>query len=290
MTKQIDHPALAPGRTAVITGGSAGIGLAVARRLAAAGMNLWLADCQPPAEGIPDELRSAGAGEVSVRQIDVAHAEDLFNLQQEVFAHSGEVGLLMNNAAVGGSRGQAWANLDGWTRAVSVNLMGVAHGVCAFTQAMIDSGRPGVIVNTGSKQGMTNPPGDAAYNAAKAAVISMTESLAHDLRGNAAGQISAHLLVPGFTYTSMIARHLPEKPAAAWMPEQVAEAMVAGILADDFYIMCPDNEVTRAMDERRVLWDAGDIVENRPALSRWHPDHAAEFAAFMAGEGAQRRT
>jgi hypothetical protein len=52
--------------------------------------------------------------------------------------------------------------------------------------------------------------------------------------------------------------------------------------------LCPDNEVTRAMDERRVLWDAGDIVENRPALSRWHPDHAAAFAAFMAGEGARR--
>jgi NAD(P)-dependent dehydrogenase (short-subunit alcohol dehydrogenase family) len=285
---QIDHPALASGRTAVITGGSAGIGLAVAQRLAAAGMNLWLADCQPPADGILDELRASGAGEVAFRQVDVACVSDLITLQQKVFAHSGEVGLLMNNAAVGGSRGQAWASVDGWTRSISVNLMGVAHGVCAFTQAMIDSGKPGVIVNTGSKQGMTNPPGDATYNAAKAAVISLTESLAHDLRAAVDSQLSAHLLVPGFTYTSMIARHLPEKPAAAWLPEQVAEAMVTGILAGDFYILCPDNEVTRAMDERRVLWDAGDIVENRPALSRWHPDHAAAFAAFMAGEGARR--
>lgn len=281
----IDHPALSPGRTAVITGGSAGIGLAVARRLAAAGMNLWLADCEPPANGVVDDLRAAGAGEVSFRQVDVSRAANLVTLQQDVFAHTGEVGLLMNNAAVGGSRGQAWSSIDGWNRAFSVNLMGVAHGVCAFTQAMIDSGRPGVIVNTGSKQGMTNPPGDAAYNAAKAAVISLTESLAHDLRSIEAGQMSAHLLVPGFTYTSMIARHLPEKPAAAWLPEQVADAMVAGILAKDFYILCPDNDVTRGMDERRVLWDAEDIIENRPALSRWHPDYAEAFAAFMAQDG-----
>src|SRR6476469_6986843 len=46
----------------------------------------------------------------------------------------------------------------------------------------------------------------------------------------------------------------------------------------DFYILCPDNDVPRALDEARILWAAGDIVENRPALSRWHPDHAAAFA------------
>lgn len=288
MNAEISHPALAPDRTAVITGGSAGIGLAVARRLAAAGMKLWLADCQPPAVGILNELQDLAGGEVEFRHVDVANAADLITLQQDVFANSGEVGLLMNNAAVGGSRGKSWTSLDGWNRAMSVNLMGVVHGTCAFTQAMIESGQPGVIVNTGSKQGMTNPPGDAAYNAAKAAVISLTESLAHDLRGIAAGQVSAHLLIPGFTYTSMIAKHLPEKPAGAWLPEQVAEAMVTGILTNDFYILCPDNDVTREMDVRRVMWDAGDIVANRPALSRWHPDYAATFAAFMAVESAEQ--
>tara|TARA_R110002110_G_scaffold30741_13_gene108788 strand:- start:386 stop:1258 length:873 start_codon:yes stop_codon:yes gene_type:complete len=281
----IEHPVLAAGRTAVITGGSAGIGLAVARRLSAAGMNIWLADCQPPTEGVVDELRSAGAGEVTFRQVDVSCISDLVTLQQEVFAQTGEVGLLMNNAAVGGSRGQVWTSIESWTRLTSVNFLGVANGVCAFTQAMIDSRKPGIIINTGSKQGMTNPPGNPAYNAAKAAVISLTESLAHDLRGVTQGQISAHLLIPGFTYTSLIARHMPEKPDSAWLPEQVAEAMVSGILANDFYILCPDNEVTRKMDERRVLWDAGDIVENRPALSRWHPEYVEEFSVFMAHEG-----
>jgi NAD(P)-dependent dehydrogenase (short-subunit alcohol dehydrogenase family) len=282
MLAPIDHPALAQGRTAVITGGGDGIGFAVARRLAGAGMNICIADLVVQEPGMEQSLLAAGAPQVLISLIDVAEAGAMVALKEAVFDRFGEVGLLLNNAAVGGNRGPAWAGIDGWQRSFSVNLMGVANGVCAFTQAMLDSQLPGLIVNTGSKQGMTNPPGDPAYNATKAAVISLTKSLAHDLRQVKDEQVSAHLLVPGFTYTSMIRRHLPEKPDAAWWPEQVAEAMVAGILAGDFYILCPDNEVTRAMDERRLLWDAGDIVENRPALSRWHHDYADEFAAFMA--------
>jgi NAD(P)-dependent dehydrogenase (short-subunit alcohol dehydrogenase family) len=277
----IDHPALAEGRTAVITGGADGIGYAVAQRLARAGMNLVIADIAdaPQVEGA---LLEAGAAKVLVRQVDVRDPDQLTALSSEVFERFGEVGLLMNNAAVGGHRGQAWASHEGWVRALSVNLMGVVNGVCAFVQPMLDNGKPGLVVNTGSKQGMTNPPGDASYNASKAAVISLTESLAHDLRNVKGAALSAHLLVPGFTYSSMIAKFVPTKPAGAWTTSQVADAMIDGLLAGDFYILCPDNDVSRDIDERRILWDANDIVENRPALSRWHPDYAEAFAAFLA--------
>jgi short-subunit dehydrogenase len=146
---------------------------------------------------------------------------------------------------------------------------------------MIERGKPGFIVNTGSKQGITSPPGNTAYNASKAAVKTLTEGLAHTLRNLPNCQISAHLLIPGFTYTSNAARRIPTKPVAAWTAEQVAERLIQGLERKEFYILCQDNETTRDQDERRILWAAGDLVENRPALSRWHPDYKEAFDAFM---------
>ena len=78
----------------------------------------------------------------------------------------------------------------------------------------------------------------------------------------------------------MTAGSRTEKPAAAWTPEQVVDFMLASMGRGDFYILCPDNDVPREMDERRILWAAGDIVENRPPLSRWHPDYKEAFAKF----------
>jgi short-subunit dehydrogenase len=163
-----------------------------------------------------------------------------------------------------------------------VNLWGAIHGLQVFTQGMIDQGTPCAIVNTGSKQGITNPPGDAAYNVSKAGIKCLTESLAHQLRGIEGCQVSAHLLVPGFTYTGMVTRFLKEKPAGAWLPDQVADHLLGAMEHGDFYILCPDNDVTAEIDHRRIEWAAGDLIENRPALSRWHPDYEEAFEAFMA--------
>ncbi len=57
--------------------------------------------------------------------------------------------------------------------------------------------------------------------------------------------------------------------------------MLGRVDAGDFYVLCPDNDVTREIDEKRMLWAAGDVVENRPPLSRWHPDHREAFAAYL---------
>jgi len=152
---------------------------------------------------------------------------------------------------------------------------------------MIARGHEGVIVNTGSKQGITTPPGNPAYNVAKAGVKSFTEALAHELRNVPGCRIRAHLLIPGFVFTGMTRGRGGDKPAAAWTPDQLADFFFQRLEAGDFYILCPDNDVPRELDERRILWAAGDIVENRPALSRWHPDYEAAFKEFVAGRGEQ---
>lgn len=146
---------------------------------------------------------------------------------------------------------------------------------------MIAGGRPGAIIVTGSKQGVTTPPGDPAYNISKAGVKAFAEALAHELRNTPGCAVTAHLLIPGFVFTGLTRGDRTEKPAAAWTPEQTADFMLERLSAGDFYILCPDNEVSRALDARRILWAAGDIVENRPALSRWRPDYADAFRSFV---------
>jgi NAD(P)-dependent dehydrogenase (short-subunit alcohol dehydrogenase family) len=280
-----EHPAIAPGRTAVITGAGDGIGLAAARRLAALGLNIVLADRDEAklgaALGIVAAAATDGAQTLGV-PTDVADFAQVDRLRERAFERFGDVAVLMNNAGTGRG-GHAFENPDGWRRVMGVNLGGVINGVHAFTQAMIDEGRPAVIVNTGSKQGITAPPGDTAYNVSKAAIKTLTEGLQHTLRNTPGCQVSAHLLIPGFTFTGMT-RRAAEKPPAAWTADQVAAFMLERLAAGDFYILCPDNDVTRQIDNKRIAWAAGDIIENRPALSRWHPDHKAAFEAFMAGE------
>ena len=281
------HPALTPNRTAVITGAASGIGLATAERLAEQGLNVCTADRDAAALDPAREAVAArapkGADAVLAFETDVSRFDAVEALRDAVLDRFGEVALLMNNAGVGGGGGP-WENLEGWQRVIAVNFWGVVHGIQAFAQPMIDQGTPAAIVNTGSKQGITNPPGDAAYNASKAAIKSVTEGLAHQLRGVDGCQVTAHLLVPGFTYTGMISRFLKDKPASAWDPSQVTDHLLAALGRGDFYILCPDNDVSLEMDRRRIEWAAGDLTQNRPALSRWHPDYEEAFAAFMKAE------
>lgn len=271
------HPAIAPGKVAVITGGASGIGLASAQRLAELGMTVCIADVNG------DELEQARASlgpQAIARQLDVADRNAVNALADEVFGQFEPVSVLINNAGSGGG-GDALGNPEGWSRVLGVNLFGVLHGVQAFGPRMVEAGVPAVIVNTGSKQGITSPPGDTAYNVSKAGVRSLTEGLAHTLRNLPDCKVTAHLLVPGFTYTGMMRKRMPEKPPSAWLPEQVADRMLEGLAKGEFYLWCEDNETSRTTDEKRVLWNALDIVENRPALSRWHPDWKEAFDRFM---------
>jgi NAD(P)-dependent dehydrogenase (short-subunit alcohol dehydrogenase family) len=275
------HPALSKNRAAVITGAASGIGLAAAVKLAELGMKLCLADVDAAAlERAAEEVRRHAAGDVRAVATDVSRREDIERLKDTAYEAFGEVAFLMNNAGVEGGGG-LFGDPQRWRRALEVNLWGPIHGVQVFAPAMIAQKTPCAIVNTGSKQGITCPPGDTAYNVSKAGVKVMTEALAHELRNIEGCTVTAHLLVPGFTFTGLTRVRVKEKPPGAWTPEQVVDFMLDRIAAGDFYILCPDNDVTRDIDEKRILWAAQDLIENRPALSRWHPDYKDAFAQFM---------
>jgi NAD(P)-dependent dehydrogenase (short-subunit alcohol dehydrogenase family) len=274
------------GNVAVITGAASGIGLAAARRFAALGMKLVMADLGGATlERAAEEVARIATSDVIAAATDVAQPEQLVRLAAEVARNFGPVSVLMNNAGVGNNPGLPWENVGAWQELFDVNLWGVVSGVQAFVPAMLASEKPAMVINTGSKQGITSPPGNSAYNMSKAALKNYTESLAHALRGACGSRISAHLLIPGFTYTGMTGA--TEKPVAAWTGEQVVAFMLESLTRGDFYILCPDNAVDRGVDEKRIQWSADDLILNRPALSRWHPDFEAEFAKYMSGAAAK---
>lgn len=277
------HPALSQSSVAVITGGASGIGLAAAKRFAGLGMKVAIADLGgeklEEAHREVAALRSAQPDTVIAIATDVTRPDDLRNLKQTVDEKFGQTNILMNNAGI--QPGSSVFDVNNWDRIIATNLMAIVHGCQIFGPSMIKRQTPGLIINTGSKQGITTPPGDPAYNVSKSGVKTFTEALQHELRNMKDCHVTAHLFIPGFVYTALTKGDRVEKPAGAWTAEQTVDFMLESVAAGDFYILCPDNDVTRALDEKRILWAANDIIQNRPPLSRWHPDFESPFANFL---------
>lgn len=268
---------------AVVTGAASGIGLAAAHRFASLGFKVALVDLAgPQLERAVKSVSAAspfGTSFVYAHICDVSQLVEVQNLAKAVTAQFGNITVLMNNAGI--QPGSSVLSAANWQKVLNVNLMGIVHGVQTFVPSMLAHGLPGLIINTGSKQGITTPPGDPAYNVAKAGVKVFTEALQHELRSTPGNALSAHLLIPGFVYTPLTANGRTTKPLGAWTPEQTVDFMLASIDAGDFYILCPDHDVPRTLDEKRIAWAAGDIIRNRPPLSRWHEDYKKPFAEFL---------
>lgn len=241
----------------------------MARRLAALGMRLALFDNDA---GALEDLGSSLEAETIRMAGDVADGDALEKLRNEVYDRFADVALLINNAGIVQGAGP-WDGRTLWTRQMDVNFFAVVEAQHLFVPGMINANRPSAVINLGSKEGITTPPGNAAYSVAKAGIKVLTEQLSHELLKATQGRVTAHLLVPGYTWTPMNFPGLnplsDQKPDEPWTAEQVVELFLERFHEEDFYIICPDNAVTPALDAKRIRWAAEDIVQNRPALSRW---------------------
>ncbi|THU97589.1 NAD-binding protein [Dendrothele bispora CBS 962.96] len=278
------HPVIHAGRVAVITGGGSGIGRAAALEFAKLGLKIAIADVDEAGlSKVGKEVAQVvGESNVLIIPTDVSQLEQVVQLKDKVYEQWGEVAVLMNNAGIG-PRGTSWDGIENWKKVFDVNLFGIVNVQQTFVPLMIHQENQSMIINTGSKQGITNPPGNAAYNASKAAVKSLTEGLAYELRERPQPNVTAHLFIPGWTHTGLTgSNQTSTKPSGAWTAEETVLYMLDKVRAGDFYVLCPDNETRRELDQLRIMWAADDVVQGRPALSRWHKDYKALFEEFIA--------
>ncbi len=223
------------GRTAVLTGAASGFGLECARIGATRGMNLVLVDVQQDAlDAARVELEATGV-QVLARRVDVSDAAQMEALADAVKERFGAPHFVFNNAGVGAG-GLVWENsVADWDWVLGVDLMGVVHGVRLFVPMMLEAAARdpswrGHVVNTASMAGLLTPPNMGIYNAAKAAVVSLTETLYQDL-SLVTGQIGASLLCPYFVPTGITTsdRNRPGAPRAGeeTKSQLIGRAMIA---------------------------------------------------------------
>ncbi|KAF8133890.1 NAD(P)-binding protein [Boletus edulis] len=262
------HPVIHAGRVAVITGAANGIGRAAAIELARVGLKIALADVSEDliVQTGKEVAAIVGDGNVLVIPTDVSKIGDVQHLRDKVYEAWGEVAVLLNNAAIGPDS-KSWEKLDNWRNTFEVNLFGVVNVQQTFVPSMLHQENQAIVINTGSKQGITNPP--------------LTEGLAYELRERPACNVTAHLFVPGWTFTGMTARSGGAKPTGAWSAEETVLYMLEHVRLGEFYILCPDNETRREVDQLRIMWGAADMAEGRPALSRWHKDWKPLFEEYI---------
>ncbi|GLA55681.1 hypothetical protein AnigIFM63604_002625 [Aspergillus niger] len=269
------------GATALITGAASGIGLATAQRCYSHGMNLVLLDRDATrlSQITKHHFPPDGTSTITAHVIDVSSRLEWQQLAPQIkSSHPQGIDFLMLNAGAGFTPQEGktfWDDAEYFEKTFAVNTMGYTNGLAALLDSVItvdnknESER--AVVLTGSKQGITNPPSNPAYNASKAAVRTLAEHLSFDM-AKTAPNVSVHLLIPGWTYTGFHTAAFREKPPGAWTSKQVVDFMVEKMAEKRFYILCPDNEVSEELDRKRILLTTSDLVEGRPPLTRWRED------------------
>jgi NAD(P)-dependent dehydrogenase (short-subunit alcohol dehydrogenase family) len=221
------------GKTAFVTGGASGIGLALGQVFAQAGMNVMLADIERDAlASAVRSLSDLGLKNVSSIVCDVASLSSLGEAAGATYRTFGAVHVVCNNAGVVGGSGIEDISVDTWRWVLDVNLMGVLHGISTFLPHIRGHGQGGHIVNTASMAGLNSGLGFSPYSASKFAVVNMSEGLAMQL---APFNIGVTVLCPGFVQTRIwdSGRNRQERygPAPALSPGSPA-AKLAEILFD----------------------------------------------------------
>lgn len=243
------------GRTAFVTGGASGIGLALAHAFGAEGMRVAIADIELPALRAAREQLSAAGVDVLELELDVADAKAVEQVAQRVEQAFGKVHIVCNNAGVAAGGPLEQATLDDWNWLLSVNLMGVVHGVTSFLPRLRAHGEGGHIVNTASIAGFLTFPGLGIYTATKRAVVGLSEALHAELAGSGIG---VSVLCPGFVRTRISdsgrnrpPRHgaPPPRPAGGLAetgaavlalhgadPASIAARVVAAVRTNELYV------------------------------------------------------
>jgi len=293
------------GKVALITGAGSGFGLELARIAAGEGLRLVLIDVQSDAlESAVAEQRAAGA-EVLPFCLSVADAAAMQAMAQTVERQWGAPLLLFNNAGVGAG-GLIWeTSLEDWQWVLGVNLMGVVHGVRLFTPMMLAAARQdpawrGHIVNTASMAGLVNPPNMGVYNASKHAVVSLTETLHHDLQ-LVTTQIGVSVLCPFFVATG-ISQSQRNRPGPSGKPTlsqkigadmmhkavqagkvsaaEVARKTFAAVASNEFYIYSHPKALGSVHERMR------DVLESRQPADPFagRGDVREQLKAALRGE------
>lgn len=269
------------GRTAVITGGASGIGLATVERLAREGMNVVIGDIEA---GVLDEqvARLTDAGHAVLGVVtDVADYDAVKELAAAAAERFGDVHVLFNNAGVGGGGPMFEDDMDVWDWTLGVNLFGVVHGIKAFGPAMLAHGDPCAIVNTASMAGLLPTPMLGSYTVSKYAVVAMSETLSLETEGT---NLRVHVLCPGFVATNIadsdrnkpehMAEPLAEREDRDLMraamrdlvsgglpPAEVAERIVEAIRSGRFTIL-PHPEFGDQVEARAARLVAGELPKS----------------------------
>lgn len=280
------------GGTALVTGGGAGIGEGFVRHLAALGMRVVVADIvRSRAEEVVAAVRDAG-GAAEPYEVDVTDCAAVERLAEHVFASSGRLDLLINNAGVE-TAGRLWEiPAARWRQVMAINVDGIVHCLRAFLPRMIAAGRPAVVANLSSVGGVKTAPFQAPYIVSKHAVLALTECLHQELR-----LVGAPIQVSAVLPHSVRSRIFLDAQASApsdsaeadrffdWMqqanvttgldPVAAAEHMVRQIAAGEFWVFSDDERCAETLQAR------ADQLAHRADP----PDFRSMFPVLETGAG-----